>query len=483
MLGRFTGRHWANRERNETPVPEARREPVLVEPVRPKRQPAASEAREATPVVLPEEENALLRPKYLDAKVRLHRRLIDEINLSSIDKIPEEDLRSQVQTLVSEYVIAERLPLNANELVEFGREIFDEMVGLGPIEPLLKDPTVSDILINTHKTVYVERFGQLEPTPIRFKDRDHLIRIINKIVGAVGRRVDESQPLCDARLSDGSRINVAVGPVAVDGPLVSIRKFAKQAFTMEKLIGIGSICEPISDVLTAAVAAKITMLVSGGTGSGKTTMLNALSNHISPKERLITIEDSAELQLQQPHVGRMETRPPNTEGKGEIRQRELVKNALRMRPDRIIVGEVRGDEAFDMLQAMNTGHEGSMTTIHANTSRDALARLEQMVGMAGFQMSQSSIRSQIASAITLVVQLQRQTDGTRRVMAVSEITGMEGEVVQMQDIFRYVRRGVDEDGKIVGEFRATGIRPKFLEVIQTMGITLPQELFNPNHTL
>jgi pilus assembly protein CpaF len=421
----------------------------------------------------------LLETRFLDTKVRLHRRLIDEFNLSAIDKVPASEVRKQVSALVSEYVRSERLPLNAQELEKFAAELYDEMMGLGPIEPLLQDPTVTDILINTHASVYVERFGQLELTPVRFKDEQHLLRILNKIVSSVGRRVDESQPMVDARLQDGSRVNAVIRPLAVDGPLISIRKFSKKPFLMEKLIEIGSVRPQIAAVLAAAVRARISVLVSGGTGTGKTTMLNALSNHISHKERLVTIEDAAELQLQQPHVGRLETRPPNTEGKGEIRQRELMKNALRMRPDRIIVGEVRGEEAFDMLQAMNTGHEGSMATIHANNPRDALARLEQMIGMAGFNMSEKSVRSQIASAITIVVQLQRMSDGTRRLTSVSEITGLEGTVIQMQEIFKFVRLSTDADGKVHGEFRATGVRPNFLDEIKTTGVVIPPEHFDP----
>ena len=337
--------------------------------------------------------------------MRLHRRLIEEINLSALEKLPEDEIRRHVQQLVSQYVLVERLALNTQELAEFVSEILDEMTGLGPLEPLLKDPSISDILINGHECVYVERGGMLEPLAVRFKDEQHLLRIINKIVSAVGRRVDESHPLCDARLQDGSRVNVAVRPIGVDGPLVSIRKFSKKPFNLSKLVEVGALRPPMAEVLAAAVKARITTIISGGTGSGKTTMLNALSAFISEKERLITIEDAAELQLQQPHVGRMETRPPNIEGKGEIRQRELVKNALRMRPDRIILGECRGEEAFDMLQAMNTGHEGSMATIHANTPRDAISRLEQMIGMAGLPMTVASIRGQIAGAIQLIVQL------------------------------------------------------------------------------
>ncbi len=331
--------------------------------------------------------NPLITEKLLDAKVRLHHRLIEDINLSALEKLPAEEVRSHVEKLVAQYVIAERLALNAKELGDFVSEILDEMNGLGPLEPLLKDPGVNDILINGHECVYVERRGMLEPTGVRFKDEAHLMRIVNKIVSAVGRRVDEAQPMCDARLLDGSRVNVAVRPVAIDGPLMSIRKFSKKPFNLAKLVEVGALRPQMAELLAAAVKARVTLIISGGTGSGKTTMLNALSAFISGKERLLTIDDSAELQLQQPHVGRLETRPPNIEGKGEIRQRDLVKNALRMRPDRVILGECRGEEAFDMLQAMNTGHEGSMATIHANTPRDAISRLEQMIGMAGKRIS------------------------------------------------------------------------------------------------
>ncbi len=431
----------------------------------------------------PDENSLLLSDKVLEAKVRLHRRLIDEINLPAIEKLPEEDLKEQLDDLVREYVADEKLALNATELEDFIAEIFDELTGLGPIEPLLKDPTITDILINTHKQIYVERFGQLMPTAARFKDEPHLLRIVNKIVAAVGRRVDESQPLCDARLLDGSRVNVAIKPVAIDGPLVSIRKFSKQPFSMDKLVTMEALRTQMAELLKAAVAGRITILISGGTGSGKTTMLNALSTFISAKERMVTIEDAAELQLQQPHVGRLETRPPSVEGKGEIRQRELVKNALRMRPDRIIIGEVRGEEAFDMLQAMNTGHEGSMTTIHANTPRDAISRLEQMVGMAGFPMTIASVRSQIAAAIRLVVQLSRLSDGTRRVMSVSGITGLEGDVIQMQEIFKFVREATGEDGAIQGHYQATGVRPKFLADLAAMGLTVPSAYFDPGKPL
>jgi len=440
-------------------------------------------APEPPTLPLPPAGNPLRSDKLLDAKVRLHRKLIEEINLSALEKLPDEDVRRHVQQLVSQYVLAERLALNAQELSDFVTEILDEMTGLGPLEPLLKDGSISDILINGHECVYVERGGMLEPLGVRFKDEQHLLRIINKIVSAVGRRVDESHPLCDARLQDGSRVNVAVRPIGVDGPLVSIRKFSKKPLGLSRLVEVGALRPPMADLLAAAVKARITTIISGGTGSGKTTMLNALSAFISEKERLITIEDAAELQLQQPHVGRMETRPPNIEGKGEIRQRELVKNALRMRPDRIILGECRGEEAFDMLQAMNTGHEGSMATIHANTPRDAISRLEQMIGMAGLPMTVSSIRGQIAGAIQLIVQLSRQSDGKRKVTSIAEITGLEGDIIQMQEIYRFVRTGTAADGAVQGHFAATGVRPRFLAHLASLGIKLPGNAFDPSNPL
>ncbi len=427
--------------------------------------------------------DALRSGKVLDAKVRLHRKLLEEINLAAMEKLPPDEVRGEIHQLVAKYVVAERLAINGRELEEFVSEILDEMMGLGPLEPLLKDPTISDILINGHEAIFVERRGILEPLHARFKDEQHLLRIINKIVAAVGRRVDESHPLCDARLLDGSRVNVAVRPIGVDGPLVSIRKFSKKPLNLNKLVEVEALRPQMADLLGAAVKARITTIISGGTGSGKTTMLNALSAFISEKERLITIEDAAELQLQQPHVGRMETRPPNIEGKGEIRQRELVKNALRMRPDRIILGECRGEEAFDMLQAMNTGHEGSMATIHANTPRDAISRLEQMIGMAGLPMTVASIRGQIANAIQLIVQLSRQSDGKRKVTSIAEVTGLEGDIIQMQEIFKYVRTGTGADGSIEGHFQATGVRPRFLSHLTNQGIKLGGNYFDPSHPL
>jgi pilus assembly protein CpaF len=422
------------------------------------------------------------RPALLDEKLKLHTKIIDEFNLPTLERLSREDLIREIRSYVVDYVREERISLNQKELDIFCAEIVDEMIGFGPIEPLLKDPTVNDILINTHKTVYVERFGKLERTKVHFKDETHLLRIVNKIVAGVGRRVDESSPMVDARLPDGSRVNVAIRPISVDGPMVSIRKFSEKPFSMEKLVEIGTIRPKMVDLLQAAVQGRISMIISGGTGSGKTTFLNALSSFIPPAERLITIEDAAELQLQQPHVGRLETRPANTEGKGEVRQRELVINALRMRPDRIIIGECRGDEAFDMLQAMNTGHEGSLTTIHANTPRDSMKRLEQMVAMAGLGMSMSSIRSTIASALRLVIQLQRLPDGKRRVTSMSEITGMEGDVIQMQDIYRFIKEHTDEQGTH-GSFRATGVRPSFLQELQAFGIEIPGSHFETSQPL
>ncbi|MBX5156633.1 CpaF family protein [Rhizobium sp. NZLR8] len=428
-------------------------------------------------------EEAALGPDMVSERVNLHRYLLDRINLGILDTLDNEEIATEIRPLVKDYIRSNNFPLNAKEINDLIRDITDEMLGLGPIEPLLADDTIADILINGYNSVYVERSGKLESTAVRFKDEDHLLRVINKIVSAVGRRVDESTPMVDARLKDGSRVNVAIRPISVDGPLVSIRKFTRKPLTMERLVQYGAMADAMRILLSAAVKGKVSMVISGGTGSGKTTLLNALSSQISPRERLITIEDAAELQLQQPHVGRLETRPPTLDGRNEIRQRELLKNALRMRPDRIIVGEVRGDEAFDMLQAMNTGHEGSMTTIHANTPRDAVGRLEQMVGMAGMPMSQMSIRSQISSAITMIVQVQRLSDGTRKVVSISEITGMEGEVVQMQEIMKFKKIGTDEGGRIHGEFRATGIRPRFVEEFAELGIEIPVTIFDPGKPL
>ena len=419
----------------------------------------------------------------LDMRLRLHARLIDEIDLSKLDKLDESEMRKQVRRLVGDFARTERLALNAGELDELGASVFDEMVGLGPIEPLLKDDSIADILINGPFQVYVERRGELETTPVRFRDNDHLLRIVNRIVATVGRRIDESSPMVDARLPDGSRVNAAISPIAIDGAAVSIRKFSKKPYNLERLVDVGAMPACVAEFLFGAVRSRVSTVISGGTGSGKTTLLNVLSGYIPASERLITIEDAAELQLQQPHVVRLETRPPSIEGKGEIRQRELVKNALRMRPDRVILGEVRGEEAFDMLQAMNTGHEGSMATIHANTPRDAVTRLEQMVAMSGMRLPPESIRGQIASAVGLIVQVMRLSDGKRRLTSVTEITGMEGQVVQMQEIFAFQRLSTEADGTVVGEFRATGLRPKCMDEMIRRGIRYDTTNFDPGRPL
>ena len=423
------------------------------------------------------------REDALDLRLRLHARLIEELDLAKLDKLSEADLRREVHGQVTEFARDERMALNTGELEALGSSIYDEMVGLGPIEPLLKDDSINDILINGPFQVYVERRGELELTPIRFHDNDHLLRIVNRIVAGVGRRIDESQPMVDARLPDGSRVNAAIPPVAIDGCSVSIRKFSKKPLTLEKLVAFGAMPQAMSDFLYGAVRSRISTVISGGTGSGKTTLLNALSAAISHGERLITIEDAAELQLQQPHVVRLETRPPNIEGKGEIRQRELVKNALRMRPDRVILGEVRSEEAFDMLQAMNTGHEGSMATIHSNNPREAVSRLEQMVAMGGLSIGADAVRAQIAAAVGLVIQVSRLSDGKRKVTHVTEIVGMEGQVVQMQDIFLFNRTHTTADGEVCGEFRATGLRPRCLDEMTRRGVAFDLTNFDPSRAL
>ena len=420
-----------------------------------------------------------LMPDLVSERVNLHRFLLDKINLAALEGLSHVQLHDELRPLVLDYMKSQNIPLNSKETDSLVSDLADEMMGLGPLEPLLKDDSISDILVVGPQTVYIERRGKLQKTDVRFKDETHLLRIINKIVASVGRRVDESSPLVDARLADGSRVNAAIRPVAVDGPQVSIRKFSKHPFDLSLLVKSNALPTGMATLLAAAVAGKVSMVISGGTGSGKTTMLNALSAFIPHDERLVTIEDAAELQLQQEHVVRLETRPPSIDGRGEIQQRDLVRNALRMRPDRIIIGEVRGGEAFDMLQAMNTGHEGSMTTIHANTPRDALSRMEQMVGMAGMPMSQLTIRSQISSAIHIIMQLNRMTDGTRKVTAISELTGMEGDVIQLQDIMRYHRTGVGEDGAVIGEFRSTGIRPRFVSEIVSIGHKVDMRIFDP----
>jgi pilus assembly protein CpaF len=418
---------------------------------------------------------------WLDLKMRLHERLLEELNLAAIDKVPAADLRREVAAIVGDLLAAEGAALNAKEFGQLVDELLDEVLGLGPLEPLLKDPDVTDILANGHGQVFVERHGQLEMTVVRFKDDRHLLRIIDRIVSAVGRRVDESQPWVDARLPDGSRVNAIIPPCALDGPLLSIRKFARDTLTIQRLVDNAALTADMATLLQGVVKGRLNLLISGGTGSGKTTMLNAVSSFISGRERIVTIEDSAELQLQQIHTARMETRPPNIEGRGAVTQRDLVRNALRMRPDRIIIGEVRGGEALDMLQAMNTGHDGSMTTIHANSPRDALGRLEQMIMMTGVEFPLRSMRAQIASAVHVVMQLERMSDGKRRVTSIQEVTGMEGDVVTMQEIFRFRRDGVDGEGRVMGAYEPTGIRPRFIERMQAHGITLATELFTGRH--
>jgi pilus assembly protein CpaF len=417
---------------------------------------------------------------HTDLKVELHQQLLGLINLSALETMSREQIQDEVGDIVLEELDKQRHALNHAERRKLVDDVLDELLGLGPLEPLLKDTTITDILVNGHDNVFVERYGVLEPSPVRFKDGKHLVRIIQKIVSAVGRRVDESSPMVDARLADGSRVNAVVPPLALDGALLSIRKFAKVPISMARLIEIGSVPAQVAEVLKAIVAARLNVLISGGTGSGKTTMLNAMSAFIDNRERIVTIEDSAELQLQQVHVARLETRPANIEGKGEIVQRDLVKNSLRMRPDRIIVGEVRAGEAFDMLQAMNTGHDGSMTTVHANTPRDALSRVEQMIGMSGIDVPARSARAQIASAMHVVVQVGRLSDGRRKLLSLSELSGMEGDVITMQEIFRFRQTGVGSDGMVQGRFEATGIRPRFLEQVMAHGVTLSPDLFRPD---
>jgi pilus assembly protein CpaF len=413
-------------------------------------------------------------------RLRIHERLLDLLNLSVLEKTPRETLRSEIRLVIAQFLTQEKRLLTPSQTEQLTEDVLDELLGLGPLEPLLKDGSISDILINTHSSVYIERSGRLEKTDVRFQDTRHLVRIINKIVSAVGRRVDESQPMVDARLADGSRVNAIIPPLAVDGPLVSIRKFATIPIHMGRLIELGSISQEMVQLLQAIVKCRRNVLISGGTGSGKTTLLNALSAFIDNRERIVTIEDSAELQLQQPHVCRLETRPQNIEGKGEISQRDLVRNALRMRPDRIILGEVRAGEAFDMLQAMNTGHDGSMTTVHANSPRDALSRVEQMIGMAGLDISPRSIRQQIASAINVVVQAERMEDGRRRIVSVSEIVGMEQDMISMQEIYRFHRRGIGKGGEVQGTFEVTGVRPQVMELITARGLEVAGLSFAPS---
>ena len=447
---------------------------LMVEPEFEEQKAASTEEPTLVPRISEREE------RLLQVKSAVHGALLDKLNLSMLDKLPQEQIRSEIGALVPELLVTFDQPLNREERAGLVDQILHELLGLGPLEPLLADESITDILVNGCDTVFVEKFGRLQRMPTRFQNEKHLMRIIQKIVSAVGRRVDESSPFVDARLADGSRVNAIVAPLALDGSLLSIRKFSKQPISMQKMVDLGSVPAPMAEVMKAVVRSRRNVLISGGTGSGKTTMLNACSSFISEDERIVTIEDSAELQLQQDHVARLETRPANIEGSGEVTQRDLVKNALRMRPDRIIVGEVRAGEAFDMLQAMNTGHDGSMTTVHANTPRDALSRLEQMIGMSGIDITARSSRNQIASAINVVIQVGRLSDGRRKVLSLSELTGMEGETITMQEIFRFKREGLEEDGTVRGHFEATGIRPKFLAEAEAHGISLSPDLFRPD---
>jgi len=418
-----------------------------------------------------------VRQQYLELKGNVHRKLLNRLNLEALSNVDRARAESEIRTLLTELLAEENTPLSLGERETLFAELIDDVFGLGPLEPLLRDPAVSDILVNTHKHVFVERGGTLHRVQTTFQDDRHLMRVIDRIVSAVGRRVDDSSPMVDARLPDGSRVNAIIPPLAVDGPLLSIRRFPAERLKADDLVTLRAMTKPMLDFLSHCVRARLNGIISGGTGAGKTTLLNVLSSFIGDKERIVTIEDAAELQLHQEHVARLETRPPNVEGKGAIRQRQLMINALRMRPDRIVVGEVRGEEALDMLQAMNTGHDGSLTTVHANTARDALTRIETMIAMGATNLPERAMRQQISSAIQFVVQQTRLSDGSRKVTSVSEITGMEGDVITMQEIFVFEKMGITQDGKVIGRFRATGVRPKCCERLKASGIHLPADMF------
>jgi pilus assembly protein CpaF len=417
------------------------------------------------------------RAQYVELKTNIHRKLLNRLNLEALANAERNRAESEMRTLVLELLAEEGAPLSLTEREALFGELVDEVFGLGPLEPLLRDPGISDILVNTHKHVFVERGGMLERVPTSFQDDKHLLRVIDRIVSSVGRRIDDSSPMVDARLADGSRVNAIIAPLAVDGPLLSIRRFPAERLKAEDLVTLRALTRPMLDFLSHCVRNRMNTLISGGTGAGKTTLLNVLSSFIGERERIVTIEDAAELQLHQEHVARLETRPPNVEGKGAVRQRQLVINALRMRPDRIVVGEVRGEEALDMLQAMNTGHDGSLTTVHANTPRDALSRIETMIAMGATNIPERAMRQQLASAIQLVVQQTRLSDGSRKVTSIAEITGMEGDVITMQEIFAFEKMGITQDGKVIGRFRATGVRPKCCERLRASGIHLPADMF------
>jgi pilus assembly protein CpaF len=421
--------------------------------------------------------HATVRQQYLDLRASIHRKLLGRLNLEALAHVDRAKAEGEIRTLLAQLLTEENTPISLAERETLFAEVLDDVFGLGPLEPLLRDPSISDILVNTYRSVFVERRGILERVTATFPDDAHLLRVIDRIVSRIGRRVDDSSPMVDARLADGSRVNAIIPPLAVDGPLLSIRRFPADRLKADDLVGLGALTKPMLDFLSHCVRAHLNCIISGGTGAGKTTLLNVLSSFISSRERIVTIEDAAELQLHQEHVARLETRPPNVEGKGAIRQRQLVVNALRMRPDRIVVGEVRSEEALDMLQAMNTGHDGSLTTVHANTPRDALTRIETMIAMGATNLPDKAMRQQIASAVHLVVQQTRLADGTRKVTSISEITGMEGDVITMQEIFVFEKAGISKEGKVIGRFRATGVRPKCAERLKAAGILLPAEMF------
>lgn len=463
------------RKSDSQPAPAAPAAPV--EAPKPKVALKSQSSGGATPVA--SDKDRKRKERLAEIKLDLHRALLDNLNLAALDGASEADLKAEISSICAEELGEKGVVLNREDRTNITSELYDEVRGLGPLETLLKDDTVNDILVNGPHQIFIERFGKLELSDVTFKDERHLMRIIDKIVSAVGRRVDESNPYVDARLADGSRFNAMVPPIAVDGSLVSIRKFKKDKLGIEDLVKFGAFTEEMAAYLQAAVACRLNVIVSGGTGSGKTTTLNALSSFINNAERILTIEDTAELQLQQTHVGRMESRPPNVEGKGAVTPRDCLKNALRMRPDRIIVGETRGEEVIDMLQAMNTGHDGSMTTIHANSARDGISRLENMIAMAGIEMPIKAVRSQISSAVNLIVQASRLQDGSRRMTSITEITGMEGEVISMQEVFRFQRVGLTPDNKIIGHFTASGVRSHYSERFRLWGYELPNQIFNP----
>jgi pilus assembly protein CpaF len=440
------------------------------------RRPETSGNALAAPSPLAAETRA--QDTYHELKQTIHRQLIDRLDLASLENVENEFLQQQVDRVVRALLKEQDLRLSPTDEERLVKEIRDETFGLGPIEPLLHDPEISDILVNTYRQVFVERRGKLELTNVTFRDDQHLRVIIDRIVSRVGRRVDEASPYVDARLPDGSRVNAIIPPLSIDGPLLSIRRFAVKALTMQDFINYGTITDRMAAVLQGIVRARLNVLISGGTGSGKTTTLNIMSGYIPPDERIVTIEDSAELQLQQPHVCRLETRPPNIEGKGQVTARDLVRNSLRMRPDRIVVGEVRSEEVLDMLQAMNTGHDGSLTTLHANSARDALTRLETLMQMSGISLPDKAMREQISSAINVIVQVSRMSDGKRKIVSISEITGMEGNVVTMQDVFVFKRTGIGENGQVLGQFVPTGIRPRFLDRLRISGVELPPDTFD-----